>query len=256
MSDWNKPRQTPKPAPKKPTALRGLIAGAAVVLVALGAVYFFMLDSKPKVEVKKTTKTHRIKEVTPAPAPARTNKVEAEKAVEEEKPAAEPEVVVETLTNGMTSVVKTKKFARISSLRAKNPMFKCLAHSVLYSYTDPGVDVPPPEKLLDSDIIEAITTPIEYRPTDTPEQVERKKSLEMMIKELKKYIKDGGTANGYIAELAHRQELEAEATRTVREDVRNLVLEGKKDEAKAALDTYNAHLQEMGLPTVYVKGVH
>ena len=31
MSNWNKPSGTPKPAPKKPSAMRGVVAGLVVV---------------------------------------------------------------------------------------------------------------------------------------------------------------------------------------------------------------------------------
>lgn len=82
MSNWNKPSQVKKPAPKKPTALRGLIAGAAVVLVALGAVYFFM-GEETKVEIKESTKPRRIKEVEPAKA--KTNVVKVVELTPEEK---------------------------------------------------------------------------------------------------------------------------------------------------------------------------
>ena len=66
---WNRPSEAPKPAPKKPSAMRGVVAGL-VVVCALGGLCLWMFsgkDAAPKANVAK--ERGLIKEVTPAAAP-------------------------------------------------------------------------------------------------------------------------------------------------------------------------------------------
>ena len=75
---WNKPAANPQPKQKKPSAKpslkHGIIAGAAVVVLGLAALWIFSGgDTAPKAKAEK--RIERIKEVTPAPA----KKTQAEK---------------------------------------------------------------------------------------------------------------------------------------------------------------------------------
>lgn len=103
---WNKPSGAAQPTPKKkPSALRGVVAGA-VVVVAVVAVFFAMSgkDEKPRAKVEK--KPVAIKEVKPVAAP----KLEPEKKVEViEKPKEKypGEKLVEVITNGANIIEVT-----------------------------------------------------------------------------------------------------------------------------------------------------
>lgn len=85
----------PKVTAKKPSPIRGIVAGALVCVLAVGA-YFAFFSGSEKPQAEKTEKrSSRIKEVTPAPAP----KAEAEKT-EPEKPKELPPQRIGEIRNG------------------------------------------------------------------------------------------------------------------------------------------------------------
>lgn len=86
-SGWNRSGSTPKPVPKKPSAMRGIVAGLAVVALAVVCIVIFMGKGEKPVR-KSDTKPARIKEVTPAAPKAQ----EGEKSGE--KPAAKSAATV------------------------------------------------------------------------------------------------------------------------------------------------------------------
>ena len=84
LSGWNRPQQgAPKQTPKKPSPVRGVIAGLVVVAAVCVAYFAFFTGSEKRPqkgdEQKKST---RIKEVTPAAAPKAEAKLEPEKTKE------------------------------------------------------------------------------------------------------------------------------------------------------------------------------
>ena len=264
MSDWNKPRQTPKPAPKKPTALRGLIAGAAVVLVALGAVYFFMGEEAKK-PTRDDTKPRRIKEVTPAPA--RTNRVEV---VEEKGPKYKPNEKGEliyttekgrkvTITNkliiaALNSDTPGVQAPHLKSDPTKPRMFKNDLQGELLGYMTPGRPVELSKDYTDKEVLEMCSQKIEYGFDDPLPLLEKKKVVEDLCKDILEYMKNGGHAKDYFAELQARQNLECETIATVKKDVLDLCREGKMEDAKAALARYNQFLQEKGMLPLSMEG--
>lgn len=62
---WNRPSGTPKPQPKKPSAMRGVAAGLVAVAVAAVCIVIFMGKGEKPAE-KSDKKGGLIKEVTPA----------------------------------------------------------------------------------------------------------------------------------------------------------------------------------------------
>lgn len=87
-SGWNKPTGSAKPAPKKPTALKGALVGGILVAAICAALYFiFSGGDAPEAKVEK--KRARIKEqrpvVVPKPVEAEANETESTP-----RPAAKP----------------------------------------------------------------------------------------------------------------------------------------------------------------------
>lgn len=80
-SGWNKPVDNqPRKAPKKPSAMRGVVAGLVVVALAAAAVcYVLFSGDKAKKPVREDTKKGLIKEVTPAAAPTNKPPTQAQK---------------------------------------------------------------------------------------------------------------------------------------------------------------------------------
>ena len=66
-SGWNRSSSTPKPAQKKPSAVRGIVAGIVVVLLALAGAWYFLGDSLTST-APKDKKTKTVKEVKPTSA--------------------------------------------------------------------------------------------------------------------------------------------------------------------------------------------
>ena len=85
----------PKVPAKKPSPIRGIVAGLLVVAVSAVAYFVFFSGSEEPQKVEKSTKQERIKEVAPAAAP---------KAVEPvpEKPKKELPWWRRDTTNGLT----------------------------------------------------------------------------------------------------------------------------------------------------------
>ena len=82
MNNWNKPSGAAKPEPKKPSAMRGIIAGGVIVLAACAALFFLFSGGEDAPKAKAEKERGRIKEVTPAAAP----KAEAEPVEKKEPP--------------------------------------------------------------------------------------------------------------------------------------------------------------------------
>lgn len=107
MAGWNGSGQKgaapaqPKVAPKKPSPIRGVVAGGLVCALAIGAYFaFFSGSEKPQAE-KAEKERGRIKEVTPAAAP------KAEEPVPE-KPKKKFWEVDASETNGFSEVMQHK----------------------------------------------------------------------------------------------------------------------------------------------------
>ena len=205
---WNRPSAAHKPQPKKtPNALKGALAGLVIVLV-LGAVYFFMLDSKPKVEVKKTTKTHRIKEVTPAPATNRVEKAVADKA---EKPRKTQKDLDDDFVRRNEAKYGTNIPPGIATAiyYIKNPPkhiykapreFPYLTNHAdrqvaAVLYTEPGtffIEVPTYGEKFDQEFVNSLLSPLKVEADDTQEAKDVKNFVMEMRKEIAALVKQDG----------------------------------------------------------------
>lgn len=110
-SDGKVATSASRTAAKKPSCVRGLIAGLVVVVLAAGAYFVFFSGTEKPQNVEKRKKPSVIKEVKPAPAP--TNTVA-------KTPSAEP--VEPVFTDGRTSAW-SKKFSKDSKWTASTNSF-------------------------------------------------------------------------------------------------------------------------------------
>ena len=264
---WNRPSGTPKPQPKKPSAMRGIAAGLVAVAVAAGFFFLFSGDSG-KVEIKKTEKKPtRIAEVSPAPAP----KAEPETPKEPEpriryKPDKDGKVVYHTEKGKKVTI--TNKY-QIAALNTDTPgvqaphlapdpskprMFKNDLQGELLGFLVPGRNVELSQDYSDKEALEMAQAPIEYGFDDSMQLLEKKKAIEDLCKDLVKFIKDGGHARDYFAALQERQNLECETLRTVKDDVLKYCREGDVETARAALAKYNEYLQTKGFQPLSMEG--
>lgn len=99
----------PKVTAKKPSPIRGLIAGGAVVVLAAVAYFAFFSGGEEAQKVRSTKDRGKIKEVTPAAAP----KYQEEVKVEKEKPK-KPHYWEQPTTNGLTAAqIRKWKHVRV-----------------------------------------------------------------------------------------------------------------------------------------------
>ena len=161
--------------------------------------------------------------------------------------------------NDVGTTVTTNDLMRdvVSDLRVdiskRKPMFENAVQAELSNYTQPGRDIPPPDRVSDEEALKAADTPIKYGFDDPVEVLEQKKAVEDLLLEMKEYIRNGGHANDFFEKLQQRQEMEGEAVLQVRQNVYDLIEKGDNAAAQEALDAYNKYLQGKGIPPVRIK---
>ena len=231
---WLSPREQERPAKEKPAKTK--------------------VEKPQKPERKPTEKPV----VTNTPAPPKVEKPKAPERPANWKDMTKEERAAWNEEHPRPPEPANVTMESISSLRPKverKPIFHHSVHLELSHYAIPGRDMPPPDRISDKEALAAAEVPIEYLDDDTPQLRAKKEAVEMMLQEMKEYIQNGGHAKDYMQKLAERQQLEGEAVETTRREVRALMKEGKIDDAKAALQTYNAYLQTKGIPPIKIKGL-
>lgn len=261
----------PKTTAKKPSPIRGIVAGAAVCILAIGAYFaFFSGGEKPQKETAAKERG-RIKEVTPAAAP---------KAVEEAPKG--PKVEIRKLENGMLMKYRDGKPAWLyprqppTAVVITNSPTPSREEKIFHNGAEAQIamllNVEPGEGLVgDSDSL--FGEPFRKRlmqsfvePTlvlhDDPEDVkELKRAVNEVKAELKQRMDAGEDPCKILAETredlrqlgAYRQELQAELRKIAKEN-KDLSPEDLEDYVSAA----NKMLEERGakkvtLPTFFMK---
>ena len=253
-SGWNRSTSTPKPAPKKPSALRGVVAGLVVVALAAACVVVFMGKGEKPVE-KVEKELGRIKEVTPAPAPKAAVETPAKKEVAT-KAVAKPE------TNGVRyaeakarkQIHGSRERYEESIARGEKPRFSHTSENFLAMYAIPGIPVPPTPvtKMMEQDFVTALLDKIEILDTDTEEDIQYKEIVAGMKEEARDWIKAGGTLQGYFDELNKRQQKEANYRSEAQGMVMKTLREGNEEEAYALWKEFNTHLKKKGIAELHI----
>ena len=255
-------KSRPKPSATRgrsasPTALRGLVAGAIVVLAAIGA-WFFLTRGTGNGErgaengPKKPAKISEATPVIPSAPQAQT----LGKPSTETKATNKPDKVVHCVTNrqGKVIAISDEEWAsferaqRDTTLRTRTEKRLRLLASV-----PPGMPVPPMpgnSREIDDDIVETLENEIEILPGDTEREIEHKK----FVMDFKEYIK-GEMAQGKKPSEAYNDYIDlmnsvADLTTTGAKMARELREEGDEEGARMFLETVNAKLDSMGAPPI------
>lgn len=268
---WNKPSEAPKPAQKKkPGAMRGAIAGLAVVAI-LGVAAFFIFggkDAKPKTE-KDEKKPAKLAEVKPAFVA--TNAVEEVKKTPEKKHDYRYDVV-EGAYRDERGVLRTPTGRRILEAPPsrhiklfddqRKPVFKNLAENEILRLLTlkPGHFAMPSHYgvAFEKSLIACINTPVEIGPDDSPELAEKKKAVQEAKEVLKARIDNGEVAG----EIMKQTLDEFRQLSVYRNDLIKMVREQAMGEnvTEQDLDTYvesaNKLLKERGLDPIKDKSLH
>lgn len=265
---WNKPSGEVSLPSKKPSAMRGVVAGVACVGIAV-VVAFFVLsgkDAKPKAKIEKAAGL--IKEAKPAAAPkAEQADSTAQKPAEQVKKAVEKAVssgypktnadgsVLKQLPNGKTYLVRPRRNTK--EWKKKYP-FENPVLSQLSWYAIPGLEVPPmlPMNFSNQDVAQALIDKVEIGEDDDEDTQNIKESVRELKEQLKSWVKDGGAAEDFIKQLARRQAMEYETVRDTRNMVMEAIQKGDLGLAKDLQSKLNDHLKGKGLPAIRLPRKH
>lgn len=274
---WNQSSETPSDKPSARTRgktavasgrrpyQRGLLAGL-IVVIGVVVIWLFVSSSGGKHE---------------EPAP----KEEAKPMIKEEKPSLASKPVgdtVELTVHGQKKTVEVKKddgyfYMKYPSgrvVRTKDPYlmkameeqarrfkdqpkpeprdysqrrYKSSATCLMAQYAVPGEMASPPGPISDREAVGFLEEKIEIAPDDTERDIEEKEYLVELQAEFREYMKNGGKAEAFFNKAYERQQIEREAVETAKREIRALVQEGKDEDARTALETYNKYLQEKGI---------
>lgn len=192
----------PKVTPRKPSPVRGIVAGGLVCVLAAGAYFvFFSGPEKPQAE-KSAKKPTRIQEVTPAPAPKAAEK--PEKAPEPKKPSNREAILKMTPEERHELAVERIRQRGLDLTPTTNRPFRTgteLQMARIFM-TELG-DAPPPffpmpleDEVHLADILIANNPAIEG---DSEKVKQAKEMVELAKKEMRAYIKEGGDPHNFLS---------------------------------------------------------
>ncbi len=144
--------------------------------------------------------------------------------------------------------------AKIRELAASTGerIFRHASERLLARYAQPGRVVAPRETTacdaaLRKDFEQALESPIETSPDETPECVELKEIVAGMKEELRMFLASGGTLDEYLVRLEERQKMEVSFREQAALKVEEAVRTGDGDSIMKTWKTQNAWLQMMGI---------
>ena len=228
----------PKVTAKKPSPVRGLAAGAVVVVLAVAAYFaFFSGSEKPPVE-KADKERGRIKEVKPAAAPKARTVTNAPAKKVGTKGLGDP-FWNRPNTNGMTDVQ-----ARIWRYYQNPPPWTNTTartmpksrYEIFPSYTENEIacllTLNPGETLVGTrvyskkfteDFLKSCETPIIIEDTDTPYQQELKKAMIQTKIELRQRMADGEDLGKILTDARNENQRLAGIRREIEGEMRELI---------------------------------
>ena len=258
---WNRPsaaNQQPaqKSGSKAPSAMRGVIAGAVVVV--LGALCFFIFSGKDARQDAASTKERgKIKDVAPAKAP--TNAVSAAKVeTKDGKPIRKFETYVDE--NGIErykgGARVPRKNPKIVKLPTGRPVeFKHYAENAIEGIVmiEPG-DIVVGEITYGDDFIkdfnDSLAEPIKIEPTDTPFQRRIKEDVIAAKQDLYEAMNRGEDVAKIMTEARKEMRRLFELQNSIEGEVRTLL--DKEENTPQDIDDITAAanklLKEKGLP--------
>ena len=256
----------PKVTAKKPSPIRGIVAGALICVLAIGAYFvFFSGSEKAQKEVVEKRPT-KIKQVTPTPAP--------KKAVA--KPVANLEEHIGKDGKPLQKI-GNKWGKRLSSVTNRNgyvteewelengkhlenfisppPVFDNAADQILalIASVKPGADMPPLPAMgaeMDAAFANAVATPIKINESDSEEVKELKQRVMETRRQMAELIGEGKSFSQIVAEHQDLVQFSStERTKAIRE-IQSYIAEGDEESARLYRDKINAAFESMGIDQI------
>ena len=253
-SGWNRGTSTPKPAPKKPSPIRGIVAGLVVVALGAGIVAWLFKSGEAESLPLQEKKPSQIKTVTPAPAP-KAEPVKTNKA-EEAKPEKEPEPVpFKVITNGNTLV---ERFALPNGRYwerhrlAKPPLFKHATDDLLcMAVLTDGKNATPPmpiSTITDEDFLNSLKDPIVINDDDDDKVKEVKAAIRDARQSVKEMMDSGLSFREILADHEKLLNDNREIRNQAMAELQKIHEEGDAEGERQYMLKINLALQQMGIP--------
>lgn len=259
MAGWNRPGEAPKKAAKKPSPVRGVIAGALVVALAAGAYFAFFAgtDEKPQKAVKEKSPS-AIKEVTPAPAP----KAKAPKPKQEDlsipigrptKPGAPYRYDTNKWQEVDGFIIPVgARLVRNSLTNKVRRVFNHTSDMLIAEVLQPpenGIMPPPPPITsgMHDKFLKSLETPIVIDDDDTPEVREQKEAVIIARAQIKERIDGGEKFEDILREHWTLTEENLKVRRNAQKELDAIYEQGDIDGAAKYKRVMDTALSQMGI---------
>lgn len=254
---WNKPTaENRQPKAKKPSAMRGVIAGLVVVALGAGIVAWLFRSGEAESRLLQEKKPARIAEATPAPKTAFAAETNAAAAAAPAKAPVERVVSSRKTSLGYTiEITEDANGHRTRHIREPKSMWKSSTDAVIASVlmTPKGQELPPlppMDKYADAEFLTACKTPIE----DSPDDTERQKIAKAIVRSAREEIKERIEAGEHFADILNDHRKLLNENGKIRSDAIRELAEIKKTKDPADAEVYvtavNQAFEKMGIEPI------
>lgn len=266
---WNKPSEAPKVAPKKkPSAMRGILAGLAVVIVATGVIFLLpRREQQPSSKSVSKSLPKSIGEIATRIAKQKPDEVLTHVEPEINVPAF-PRTIwlgrkvvrysVSTNENGVvTEVLWTDDGNRHTiDSRIKGPRFTKTDQLILMAVSSDSRKSMPPLPIMgtldDSRVRRDLAKPIEITDADSPALRARKEHLIAVRKEVLARMDEGMSFNEIMSNHDTVTRANNELRLEAQKSVTDMAVSGDREGAIILAQKLNEKLDEMGIDHVQV----
>lgn len=248
---WNKPSGAPKPVQKKPSVMRGVVAGFVVAALAAACVLVFMGKGEKPVG-KSEKKPARIKEVTPAssPKPVKVEKATdaAKPPIEKVKKAPKQPVGYQRMMTLMDGTVVTNKYKAIF----KRPFENILAASMRPTGTGRTLLIATWQQYGDTAFLEMLKEMTVPEEGDSANVRRIKEDVQKLKESILLEVSNGRSLESIFADISHNNSMDrmvnAQTIRMQSEAVRS----GDPESVRAATEAVNVIRRQRGLADLEV----
>lgn len=252
-SGWNRSTSTPKPAPKKPSAMRGIIAGLVVVALAAVCVVVFMGKGEKPVE-KVEKKPTKIKEVKPAPAPKTPPKAQKVDKPKKDLKDMTPEERLEMRMKHIAEAQKRMKDIPLARPLETNLVFKTSTDQILAMVADlaEGKDMPPLplDDNFERDFVASLKEPIVINEDDSEKVKELKTKVAQLRKELDERASQGEPMVRILKDFQDNMVKDYKMRDELRLEVKKMIETDGRETAQQYCDKVNESLRQLGIKEI------
>ena len=234
------------PSARKPSPLRGLLAGLLVISLAVAA-WFYLLPTLEHVKAKKSKKPALIAEVAPEIAEPRDNSPENAAKGRSTSTAAT------TAATESNSLLPDSAASASAEPPKPHPIFKTPTDQLIWLavFASNGASVPPLPRIERSDtdrFIESLSEPLVIEPDDPPHIQSMKEKISDVRKDILEIIMQNPDKELYDILNEHREEFNSNLNlyADAKKEYDDLVAQGDEEAAEIYRVSANAFLEQLG----------